>query len=367
MRAMLSRHLFSLLQGMTLGDWRKLLRQNRYQVDRPYLPRAMFVTMSALANTAQAAIEEAVYGRRIEATQVEPPLFILGHYRSGTTHLHNLLALDRRFAYPNTYQAIYPHTFLTTERAFSPLAAVLITRTRPQDNMALRLDLPAEDEFALCIATSLSPYLGWAFPRRQDQYDRYLTFESVAEDEVTRWEKALRRFLKKLTLKYDRPLLLKSPPHTARVRLLLEMFPGAKFIHIRRHPYAVYQSTRHLWKTGPPSWCLQRPDFPDAEDQIIATYRVMYDAYFDQRVMIPEGQGCEVAYEDLERDPLGQLEAIYERLGLAGFAAVRPLVTNYLSSIAGYRKTEHAELCGALRHRIAREWGRCFEEWGYPR
>ena len=87
MRVFHSRHLFTVLQGMTFGDWRKLLRQNRYQVDWPYLPRAMFVTMAALANSAHAVIEDAVFGRRVEATQVQPPLFILGHYRSGTTHL----------------------------------------------------------------------------------------------------------------------------------------------------------------------------------------------------------------------------------------------------------------------------------------
>jgi hypothetical protein len=366
MRVFLSRHLFTLPQGMTLGGWRELLRENHYQVDVPYLPKAMFVTTSALANSAQAAIEQAVYGRRIDATQVEPPLFILGHYRSGTTHLHNLLALDHRFAYPNTYQAVYPHTFLTTERVVSPLASVLMTRTRPQDDMAMRLDLPAEDEFALCNATGLSPYVGWLFPRRGDFYARYLTFDSVAKELVTRWENALRRFVKKLTWKYGRPLVLKSPPHTARIRLLLGVFPGAKFVHIYRNPYTVFRSERHTWKTGPPLMCLQRPEFPDAEDQIIANYRAMHDAYFGQRGLIPAGHLHELAFEELERDPIGQLEAVYDSLGLGALAAVRPRVEGYLASIAGYRKTAHAELSEPLRSRIAQEWRRSFEEWGYP-
>jgi hypothetical protein len=33
-----------------------------------------------------------------------------------------------------------------------------------------------------------------------------------------------------------KPLLIKSPVHTARVRLLLKLFPKAKFIYIHRHP-----------------------------------------------------------------------------------------------------------------------------------
>jgi hypothetical protein len=366
MREFLSRNLFTLLQGMRFGDWRELLRQNGYEVDWAYLPRAMFVTTATLANTAHAWVEERVHGRRVDAMPVPPPLFVLGHYRSGTTHLHNLLSLDARFAYPNTYQAVYPHTFLTTEAAVAPLASALMTRTRPQDNMAVRIDLPAEDEFALCIATALSPYLSWAFPRSGDYYNRYLTFEGVAEDEILRWKAALMRFLKKLTWKYRRPLILKSPPHTARIRLLLDLFPQAKFVHIHRDPYTVFRSTLHTWTTGPPSWCLQRPDFPHAEDRIIAAYKVMYDAYFDDRGRIPAGHWCEVAYEKLERDPIGQIEAVYNALDLPAFDSVRSRMEDYLESIAGYRKNQLPELCEPLRQRIAREWRCGFEEWGYP-
>jgi hypothetical protein len=367
MRKFLSRYVFTVLQGMTFGDWVALLRRNNYAVDRACLPRAMFLTATTLANSSHAAIENRLYGPRIDATQVEPPLFIVGHYRSGTTHLHNLLALDPRFAYPNTYQALYPHTFLITERFTAPIAAALMPRKRPQDNMDARIDLPAEDEFALCNGTGLSPYMRWAFPRGEDHYERYLTFEGVPQDEVARWQNGLVRFLKKLTWKYGRPLILKSPPHTARLRLLLEMFPGARFVHIRREPYTVFVSTRHLWRTCPSAYWLQRADFPDADDRIIATYRTMYDAYFDQRRLIPPGQHHELAYEDLERDPIGQLELLYERLGLTDFDSVRSRAKEYLESIAGYRKTQHPELPEPLREKIGGAWGRCFDEWGYPR
>src|SRR5262249_59301266 len=131
---------------------------------------------------------------------------------SGTTHLHNLLALDRQFGYPTLLQAIYPHTFLTAGAMLSPLMALLMTRRRPQDNMTQGVGSPAEDEFALCAATSLSPYMGWVFPRSSVNYDRYLTFREVPDDELSRWKAALLCFLKTLTLVADRPLLLTSPP-----------------------------------------------------------------------------------------------------------------------------------------------------------
>jgi hypothetical protein len=232
--------------------------------------------------------------------------------------------------------------------------------------MAQGIDLPAEDEFALCVSTALSPYLSWTFPRSRDHYNKYLTFEGVAENEILRWKAAFLRFLKKLTWKYSRPLILKSPPHTARIRLLLELFPQAKFVHIHRDPYTVYRSTLHTWTTGPPFQCLQRPDFPDAEDRIIAAYKVMYDAYFDQRGLIPAGHLCEIAFENLEHDPIGQVEAVYDALGLPDFDAVRSRMEDYLRSIEAYRKNQLPELTEPLRRRLAREWGRSFEEWGYP-
>jgi hypothetical protein len=49
-----------------------------------------------------------------------------------------------------------------------------------------------------------------------------------------------------LFLQQDKRLVLKSPPHTARVRLLREIFPGAKFVHISRDPYEIYQSTKRV-------------------------------------------------------------------------------------------------------------------------
>lgn len=162
-----------------------------------------------------------------------------------------------------------------------PVMDALGVRKRPQDNMTQGSGSPAEDEFAHCVSTFLSPYMGWVFPRSSVDYDQYLTFRGVPDDELHRWKTAFVGFLKKLTLVSDRPLLLKSPPHTARVRLLLEMFPDARFVHIRRHPYRVFQSTMHLWMTGPPYYQLQLSGEPIAIERIIATYQTMYDAFFE--------------------------------------------------------------------------------------
>jgi hypothetical protein len=212
----------------------------------------------------------------------------------------------------------------------------------------------------------LSPCTGWVFPRRQQHYDRYLTFRDVPEEEVRRWKDAFRLLLKKLTWKLRRPLLLKSPPHTARIRLLLEMFPGARFVHIHRDPYVVFQSTRHLIATSHPFFRLQTPERNDDDEQIIRRYREMYEAFFEQRNLVPAGQYAEIGFEDLDMDPMGQIQHIYDRLNLGDFADVAPAVQRYLASVQDYRKNRHEELPAGLRERIAKAWQRCFDEWGYP-
>ena len=251
-------------------------------------------------------------------TQVHAPLFILGHYRSGTTHLHNLLALDPQFAAPTFFQVLNPHTFLTNERWAAPLADRLVVRRRYQDEVALGAGVPSEDEVALGTMTGLSPYLGWYFPRGVADYDRYLTFRDVPDEEVARWGLALTTFLKKVTLGHGRPLVLKSPPHTARIRLLLGLFPDARFVHIHRDPYEVFRSTRHMIRAVQPVFRLQECPTPDGDDRIISVYTEMYDAYFEQRGLIPEGRLCEVGYEDLERDPVGVVGSVYGSWGCRG-------------------------------------------------
>jgi hypothetical protein len=363
----ISRHIFHPHQGMTLGNWWALLCRNRFAIDLKHLPRALVATSISASNSVSACIEWGRFGRRIEAAHVEAPLFILGHYSSGTTHLHNLLARDPQLAAPTLFQVFNPHTFLSTERWAAPVTDRLIVKRRYQDEMALGAGMPSEDEFATCVMTGLSPYMGWCFPGYGAYYNRFLTFRDAQESEISRWKHALMTLLKKLTLRYGRPLVLKSPPHTARIRLLLGLFPDARFVHIHRDPYVVFRSTRHMIRAAQPLYHLRDGPLQDGDDGIISVYTEMYDAYFEQRALIPEGRLHDISYEDLERQPLSVIGSIYECIGLSGFADVRPRLEGYLASIAGYRKNRHVDLPEESRRRIAYEWGRSFNEWGYER
>ena len=354
---------FTPLHGMSLGEWLRLLGRHQFAVDPQYWPRAAFMTLGSALTSAFARYEERVYGPQVRRVSVKAPLFILGHARSGTTFLYSLIANDPQFAYPHLWQVLNPHTFLTTER-FSELLSVVAPKKRLSDNVRIHAGSPLEDQFAL-TGTLRSPLLRWAFPHSAAEYDRYLTFEGVPQAEIEEWKAALLRFYQKLTLKYNRPLLLKSPPHTCRIKLLLEMFPDARFIHIHRHPFAVFQSSRRETEIVSRVTRLQQPAPRDMDTWIIRRYQMIYEAFFAQRELIPAGQFCEVAYEELARDPVGQVGRLYQELALPGFDAFRPTLQGYVDAQGGYRKNRYNELPAEVRERLMQAWRRSFDAWGY--
>ncbi len=357
------------LVGIVWADWWRLLAQNRFAIDPRYWHKAAYLTVRAAYNSKLRRVEENLFGRQIREARVEkPPIFLLGHWRSGTTFLHNLLCNDPRFAFPTLLDMYNPHSFIHLQKKVEKILEKAPSQKRPMDNVVVTYKSPAEDEFALAILSLESPLLAWTFPRRTRVYDRYLTFQNVNGQERGRWEQAFVLLMKKLTLKYEgKQLLLKSPTHTGRIALLLRLFPDAKFIHIHRNPYDVFKSTRKLYETAVIPSQAQRPTNGwDPIDRILRQYVDMYDAFFEQKKRIPDGNFVEVAFEDLERDPLGVARRIYQTLDLGGFDLAEPQMQQYLESVAGYKKNAHRELAPDLKMKVARAWKRNFEQWGYP-
>jgi omega-hydroxy-beta-dihydromenaquinone-9 sulfotransferase len=352
--------------GVTLPLWLKMLRENHFSVDPPYWGRAAMVTSSSVSNAAKAWLEDLIHGAKVARTPIAPPLFILGIWRSGTTHLHNLLTRDDRYAYPNNYQTCFPRTFLTTEWFQAAFVDAFMPNHRPQDNMTMGMRDPQEEEFALCALTGHSFIMSWAFPRSAADYGRFLTLRRTSDAEVAEWKSAMAGFLRKLSYKYGKPLILKSPGNTCRIRRLLEVFPDARFVHIHRDPFAVHQSTQHMLRSVLPWVALQKPDLDNLSERCIRDYKEVYDAFFEERSLIPKGRFHEIGFEDLEREPIKQLRHLYAALDLPDFATAEPAITRYLESLGHYKKNVFPEMDEGTRKRLGREYQRCFEEWGYP-
>ena len=143
------------------------------------------------------------------------------------------------------------------------------------------------------------------------------------------------------------------------------MFPGARFVHIVRDPFAVYQSTRHMYDTMVWHTYLQKPDVARIDEGILRRYTMMYDAYFAERSLIPSGQLHELRFEDLRRDPVGELGNLYAALNISGFAAAETDLRGYVSSLDGYRQNSYTHISPEDRARVTQAWGSHFTRWGY--
>jgi hypothetical protein len=352
-------------QGCDFLGWMALLARNRFAVNWRFWYVAAIATVVSLMHTLLRCIQQAVYGRRVARTSIkEAPIFIIGHWRTGTTFLHELLILDERHTYPSTYECFEPNHFLLTEWLFKRWFWFLMPAHRPMDNMAAGWERPQEDEFALCMMGQPSPYLTIGFPNHGPQHANYLDLEGLSPRALAAWKKTFLGFLRRLTFKDPRRLVLKSPPHTCRIRVLLEMFPDARFVHIMRDPYVVFPSTVKLWKSLYETQGLQKPTFAGLDEYVFETYQRMYERLEEGRRLIAPGRFVELKYEDLVRDPVSQMRAVYEGLQLGGFDQHRPRLEAYLQGVAGYERNRY-NLTPALRDEITRRWGPIIRRYGY--
>lgn len=351
--------------GMVVSAWFPLLWRNRFAVDLSRIPMACLMSALAVMNSLLALVQTAFLGRKIAQTKIQDePIFIIGHWRSGTTLLHELLVLDRRHTFPTTYQCFTPNHFLLTDRIFPPLLKSLLPERRPTDNMPAGWDRPQEDEFALCNIGVRSPYLMIAFPNFPPQDQKYLELENVPAHELRRWKEQFLWFLRCITVRSPKRIVLKSPPHTCRIKVLLEMFPRARFVHIVRHPFGVFPSTVKLWRRLSRDQGLQVPTGEGLEEHVYQTLLRMYEAFDRQRDLIPAGHYCEVRYEELVQDPIGQMRRVYDELGLGEFDQALPALEQYMAGQAGYQ-TNRFDLPAETRAEIARRWRPFFERYGY--
>ena len=349
-----------------LGVWLRLIAENG-GVDSKYWGKLVkVIAISAMFAPLRVA-ERLVFSRsRMANVPIEnPPLYIQGFARSGTTHLLNLLAQDPSFGVVSTFQAMASPVFLIGRGWLERLIANRVPETRPMDNMIVSLDLPQEEDVALANSSHLSSAHLLSFPRRTKEFlERYSTMQ-LTEIEMTKWETIYLDILRRATFAANgKRLVLKSPANLGRTAILRRMFPDAKFVHIVRNPYVVYQSMSHMYETMLPICQLDDADADEVAMAIRDSYVSMMKQYMLERELIPEGHLTEIRYEDLERDPLTELSRVYSELGLPGWERVREKVDIYLRKTAGYRKNVY-EIDPQTIEVVNREWGFAIDEWGY--
>ncbi|MEL7407021.1 MAG: sulfotransferase, partial [Cyanobacteria bacterium J06558_2] len=233
----------------------KLFQKNK--IDRSHIIKALYVASISLLGAPFRAYDKTKLSPEILGRDIKhPPIFIIGHWRSGTTYLHHLMSLDDNLAEMTSFQAFFPGNFLSSEKVWKSIVTPLWISQRPMDNVVYSPNVPEEEEYALGNISNYSFYHGFFFPKNMlDYFNKYVLFEDLGEKEVLKYKIKYMEIVKKLDLYYEqKQLIFKNPTNTARIKILLELFPQAKFIHIYRNPYIVYASIKNFYNKILPSF-----------------------------------------------------------------------------------------------------------------
>lgn len=266
------------------------------------------------------------------------PIVVCGFWRSGTTYLHELLACDGAFNYPNTAACFNPALLLLPGAIGRRSSRELY---RPMDGMLVSADSPQEDEFALMTLGLRSPYGAMIFPSLLGAAAADLDPGGWSEPDRCHWKSGFMNFLRRLSANDPRRLLLKSPTHSFKIDLLAGMLPGSQFVIILRDPCEVWASNEKMWRSMFKLHAVEKLSDPAVDRFIAQAYCMMVDRLEQALSELPANRYCFTSFESLEIEPIACLQQIYEKLTLPDFNKVRPRFMVRVERSKQFRKSHY--------------------------
>jgi len=330
-----------ILAGIRMGPLMKLLQRYGFTPSLKILGRLIFLFQNALWSSLLHRRENMVYGKKIRTYKVpDDPVFIIGHWRTGSTFLHQIVALDKQIVTPTLFQTSFPESFFAAEKFFRPIMGALLKK-RPMDNVELSFDAPQEDEFALVKLTLDSPLLNFIFAQKPGYFLNDFQDFYPDQEKKEMWRDSLTSFCAKIRQDSGRIVLLKNPLHSLRIPFLCETFPKARFIHLHRHPYNVVASSMHLWKVLALDNQLKgKAYFPELKE-VTEGLEKFYSVIKRDLAALPPNRYCEVSFEALENDPVEEISGIYKSLGLEFTGDFEDQIRSYTEKLKDFEKNSY--------------------------
>ncbi len=320
------------LSGSKISVFLRLTK--KYGIEKRYYVRWFNSFLVSCICTIFGWFDQLVYSLKTKPKDLKDPVFIIGHWRSGTTFLHNLMCLDDTVGYPTTYQTVFPNNIFAFQWLFKPIVKILMPNKRPVDNVKLDADYPQEEEFALNNEYVYSYYNWWYFPSKiKSITDEYLLARTAQPTEVEKFKNNYKRFVKRCLMNTNgKRFVSKNPPNTARITWLLEMYPNAKFIFIHRNPYEVVRSTFNFHKSILPPLQLQSIGEEELMESILYTYSAMLEKYYVDKNRLSSENLMEIKYTDLIDKPKKIIAEVYNNLLKEDFSKIEGAITKTIKS-----------------------------------
>ena len=354
----------STLAGTTIPNYLRALRQGR--VEFKYILKTIISGIIILIGTPFRWYERIKYTRLIGEYQFkEEPVFILGHWRSGTTLLHNLLCMDPRAGYLTTYHSLFPH-YLGSKWLFKNFMRIAMPKHRPSDGLELSVDYPQEEEFCIGNINPWSYYYFLYFPEHYKEfYEKYVRFNDVTTELREQWMSDFRDLVIKATINSGgERAIFKNPVNTGRVRELVEIFPQARFVDICRNPVIVYLSSKKFFLELFPTLYFQHVSEDEVIKMIVETYVKINKDLLNSISLIPAENYYQIKFEDFEKSPVESIEDIYAHFRLPNYHEAEPLFKTYFESKKGHKKNVYTIKRTEL-DLILDQWDFAMKHWNY--
>lgn len=356
------------LAGYSLLNIFRVLLDNKFRVHPKYYLRFWYAIGLNLVTLPLRVIQKIRFHSKIKNTEIKTdPIFIIGHYRTGTTYLMTLMAYDKTKGYVSNIEGYATLFYLAFPKFTRWIIESSLPDVRPMDNFIMGADEPTEEEYCLGTYTRYGYYTGFIFPRNFDLYTRFLTFEGMPKH-LEKWKKKYYYLVQMLTLGHKgKQLFLKNPTNSYRIPHILKMFPNAKFIHTYRNPYKTYSSTLRFFDEVFAIFTLQTWDKEKMKQDILDNYKLLYEYHEKDLHLIPEDRIVHVKYEEFIKEPAANMERIYKELNIEGWDEYKDDIIAYAESQKReYKPNVHITDDDVIR-RVNEHWDFMREKYGYER
>jgi hypothetical protein len=240
---------------------------------------------------------------------VDAPAFIVGSPRSGTSILHEFMATDPASRAPAMWEMAHPCSGLDVAELADRVAQSWHDVQPEYETMHANSGyLPNE-----CIFITLHEFLSdhWGGCHVVPSYDAHLA--ATNQTPAYRYHK---RFLQTLQARSEsKRWLLKAPSHLFQLRTLFAVYPDARIVRTHRDPLKTLPSAINLM--GTLKWMRCREvDMSAAAKMMPVAYAYIYGKEIELRAsgVLPNAQFVDVQFDDIVRDPVATVEAVYRRL-----------------------------------------------------